>query len=256
MISFTALKVVVLAAWAGVLAVAERMRPATARPAASGRIAGNLALWLANTAMNPVLTAPIVLAATQIDAWARPAAWSGPGALVVDLLILDLWAYAWHRANHRWPLLWRFHEVHHRDAFLDVTTAVRFHPGEVLISALARAPLIVALDTPLMSVLFFDALLFAAALFHHSNLRLPPRTEATLRWFIATPSHHWVHHHARRSDTDSNYGVLLTAWDRLFASWSPTLRTPTMPIGVEGEPALPPAALAWRPFHRGSIRAA
>lgn len=233
-----------LAIWAGVLALAERAAPSAARPTGEARVARNLALWACNTAMNPLLTVPIAAAAAGLQLWTRPAAW--PPAF--DLLLLDLWAWAWHRANHAFPWLWRFHQVHHRDAFLDVTSAVRFHPGEVLISALARTPLIVALDLPLASVAAYDLLLMAATLFHHSNLRLPARMEGALRAVIVTPSHHWVHHHAIRADTDSNYGVLLTVWDRVFRSWSPTVRTPELEIGVEGAPELPLAGLARLPF--------
>ncbi len=249
MLGILSAKVIVLAAWAALLALAERWRPA-ARPAAAdaARMARNLGFWLANTAMNPLLTLPIVVAATQIDAWSRPQ--DMPALLVLDLLVLDLWAWCWHRANHRWPLLWRFHEVHHRDAFLDITSSVRFHPGEVLISALARAPLLIALDVPLATVLLFDAVLTAAALFHHSNARLPAKLESLLRRVIVTPSHHWVHHHARHEDTNANYGALLTVWDRVFGTLSPTRRTPRMPIGVEGAPDLSFPALALRPFRR------
>jgi sterol desaturase/sphingolipid hydroxylase (fatty acid hydroxylase superfamily) len=244
-----AIKVLVLGLWAGVLALAEHIRPAATRPPGAERVATNLLLWLCNTAMNPLLTAPIVLLATRIDIWSRPALpW--PVMLAIDLLVLDLWAWAWHRANHRWPLLWRFHEVHHRDRFLDVTSSVRFHPGEVLISAVARMPLIIVLDLPLATVLAFDALLTASALFHHSNVRLPVGAERGLRTVIVTPSHHWVHHHARRADTDSNYGVLLTVWDRMFRTWSPTGRTPDMEIGAEGAPELPLRRLATLPFSR------
>jgi sterol desaturase/sphingolipid hydroxylase (fatty acid hydroxylase superfamily) len=194
----------------------------------------NLALWAANTAMNPILTAPISVAAVGVTLWTRPSMpwWV---ALILDLLLLDLWTYAWHRANHQWPLLWRFHRVHHLDRFLDTTSAVRFHPGEVLISALARTPLIVLTGIDLASILLFDSLLLASALFHHSNIKAPPRLEAALRSVIVTPSHHWVHHHAIRADTDSNYGALLTVWDRVFGSWSKTTRTPSMQIGVEGQ---------------------
>ncbi len=228
------LKVLAIGAWFGVLALLERCAPASARPQGARRVFRNLALWAANTGMNPLLTLPISVAAASISLWNRPEMpiWA---ALALDLLVLDLWTYTWHRANHEWPMLWRFHRVHHLDQFLDTTSAVRFHPGEVLISALARAPLIIAADIDLASLLLFDSLMLASALFHHSNVALPSPIEAALRGIIVTPSHHWVHHHAIRRDTDSNYGALLTIWDRLFGSWSQTTRTPAMPIGVEGE---------------------
>ncbi|MBY0564881.1 MAG: sterol desaturase family protein [Hyphomonadaceae bacterium] len=247
-----ALKAVALIAWFATLAVAERAWPAAVRPPRSDgpRQLRNLSFWAANALMNPFITAPIGIAAASVALWSRPDLpfWLN---LALDLLVLDLWTYAWHRANHEWPLLWRFHRVHHLDAFLDTTSAVRFHPGEVLISALARAPLIIVADIQMASILLFDALVTASALFHHSNVRLPHAFEAALRGAIVTPSHHWVHHHAVRADTDSCYGALLTVWDRLFGSWSHTPRTPDMPIGVEGERDAELSALAAAPFRVG-----
>ncbi len=243
------LKLLVAGAWFALLAFGERLAPAARRPRGGEgpRLARNLGLWAVNTSMNPFITAPIAAVAAALPLWTRP---DGPLwlQLAFDLVLLDLWAYGWHRANHEWRFLWRFHRVHHLDEFLDTTSAVRFHPGEVLLSALARTPLIVAADVSLGSILLFDTLVLLGALFHHSNLRLPARFEAALRFLIVTPSHHWVHHHARSTDTDSNYGTLLTVWDRLFRSWSPTARTPEMRIGVEGEDDAPLAALAAVPF--------
>lgn len=244
-----AMKALALAAWFALLAIAERIWPAAQRPPRSDgpRQFRNASFWIANALMNPVVTLPISLGAASLALWSRPELplWLD---LTIDLLILDLWTYAWHRANHEWPLLWRFHRVHHLDEFLDTTSAVRFHPGEVLISALARAPLIVVADIQLASILLFDVLVMASALFHHSNVRLPARLERMLRWIAVTPSHHWVHHHAVRADTDSCYGTLLTVWDRLFRSWSATERTPDMAIGLEGERDAALATLAAAPF--------
>jgi sterol desaturase/sphingolipid hydroxylase (fatty acid hydroxylase superfamily) len=243
------LKLAAIGAWFAALAVAERLWPAAPRPPRSeaARLSRNLGLWVANSLMNPFLTVPIALAAASAQLWTRPDLGLWPG-LAVDLLLLDLWTYLWHRANHVWPPLWRFHRVHHLDQFLDASAAVRFHPGEVLISALARAPLIVLADISMLSVVIFDAALLVSALFHHSNIRLPANLERALRWVLVTPSHHWVHHHAG-PDTNSNYAALLTLWDRLFGSWSPTRRTPDMAIGV-GEPDRPLARLALLPFVR------
>jgi len=245
--SILSAKVAIIAAWFAALALAERALPAVPRPAGGGapRLVRNLGLWAINTLMNPLITLPISLGAAALDLWSRPdLGWPG---LVLDLVLLDLWIYWQHRFYHQWPLLWRLHRVHHLDRFLDTTSAVRFHPGEVALSALARAPLLIAADIPLLSIAAFDALVVLGALFHHSNLRLPAPAEAALRWLIVTPSHHWVHHHAPRSDTNSNYGTLLTAWDRVFASWSPTHRTRGMEIGV-GAPDAPLVKLLAAPF--------
>lgn len=242
-------KIVAVGAWFAALAFAEWVAPAASPPrlAGPGRVVKNIALWFCNTLMNPFVTAPIGVAAAAFEVWSRPALPAGVG-LVIDLLLLDLWTYAWHRANHEWPLLWRFHRVHHLDQFLDTTSAVRFHPGEVLISAAARAPLIVLADVSMASILLFDTMVLLGALFHHSNVRLPSWFEKTLRLVAVTPSHHWVHHHARRADTDSNYGIILTIWDRVFGSWSPSARAPDMAIGVEGAADASLPALVAAPF--------
>jgi sterol desaturase/sphingolipid hydroxylase (fatty acid hydroxylase superfamily) len=243
-------KIALVLGWFVALALTERLAPAAPRLVGSDgqRLPRNLGLWLGNILINPLIIVPISAAAASFDLWSRPALpwWS----MALDFLLLDLWASAWHRANHRWPLLWRFHRVHHLDQFLDSTSAVRFHPGEVLISALARAPLIVIADMPLVSIALFDTLLLLAALFHHSNVRLPSALERALRVVIVTPSHHWVHHHVAVRDTNSNFGTLLTLWDRLFASWSPHQRTPDMRIGAGEERDVPLAALALKPFAR------
>ncbi|HEX7967120.1 MAG TPA: sterol desaturase family protein, partial [Stellaceae bacterium] len=178
----------------------------------------------------------------------RPAWWSGAGGLAADLLLLDFLIYWWHRANHVVPFLWRFHGVHHLDRFLDTSSAVRFHFGEVLLSALARAGVVVLLAIPLSSVLAFEALVLMAAMFHHSNLRLPSRLERALALVVVTPSIHWVHHHRVRADTDSNYCTILSLWDRLFASRSPHSRTLDMPIGVEAREEQTLLGLVAAPF--------
>lgn len=244
-----AAKAGVLLLWAGLFAAGERLWPAATRPPGARRIGRNLGLWALSAPLAPLWTAPITVAAVALAPWERPVWGPAWAMLLADLLLLDLWIYAWHRANHEVPALWRFHQVHHRDAFLDVTSGLRFHAGEIALSALARGVFLAAAAVPLSSVLAFDLLVTAAALFHHSNLRLPARLEAGLRLAIVTPSHHWVHHHAARADTDSNYATLLTLWDRLFATFSPTARTPDMPIGLEGAPDLPFTDLALLPFH-------
>ena len=146
------------------------------------------------------------------------------------------------------PLLWRFHEVHHLDCFLDTTTALRFHFGEVLLSALFRAAVIALFDIPIASILVFETLVLAAAIFHHSNLALPPGLEVGLSRIVITPSIHWVHHHAVQRDTDSNYGTIFSFWDRMFGTRSQTQRTLDMIIGVEGRAENGFLQLIVRPF--------
>lgn len=252
MAPFLLIKIAVMAGWLPILAVLERALPSAKRPPKTDgkRLARNLGLWLCNTALSPLITVPITAGAASIGLWARPEGAQAWPLWLLDLLLLDLWIYWWHRANHEIAPLWLFHQVHHLDEFLDVSSGLRFHPGEVLLSALARAFLIMALAMPLSSVLIYEVLVLAGAAFHHSNVGLPPRLEAALRRAIVTPSHHWVHHHRVRRDTDSNYGTVLTLWDRLFASLSATARTPDLPIGVENarDQSLP--TLVALPFRR------
>jgi sterol desaturase/sphingolipid hydroxylase (fatty acid hydroxylase superfamily) len=182
----------------------------------------------------------------------RPDWYSGWTGLTLDLLLLDVWIYWWHRLNHMVPFLWRFHEVHHLDEQLDSTSAVRFHFGEVILSSIVRAAVILIAAIPLTSVIVFELVVLVSALFHHSNLRLPSKLETILSRFIVTPSIHWIHHHAKRDDTDSSYATVLSLWDGIFASSSKTVRTPEMSIGVEGRRDVRYLKLLLRPFKNNS----
>ncbi len=247
-----AFKGVAVGAWLAFLFAAERLKPAVPFPQgrawAWARPARNLAFLLVSAVVSLAIVVPVSQAAAGLEIGLRPGWATGAAGLALDLLLLDFLIYWWHRANHELPFLWRFHEVHHLDRFLDASTAIRFHFGEVILSALARAGVIVLFAMPLSSVLIFEALVLAAAGFHHSNLKLPPNLERALSWIVVTPSIHWVHHHRSRRDTDSNYATVLSLWDRLFSTRSATRRTPEMEIGVEGreEESLP--LLLSRPF--------
>lgn len=251
-------KVGLVAGALALFAVYERCRPMSGGPllvrfgrasrAAWRRLARNLGLFGINLVISPLLIVPITAWAGQFEVGLRPGWWSGTPGLLLDLLLLDLWIYWWHRANHEVPLLWRFHQVHHLDETLDTSSALRFHFGEVLLSTMVRAVVIVAFDIPLSSVLLFEGLVLACAIFHHSDAELPPRLEGVLARMIITPSIHWVHHHAIRADTDSNYGTVLSLWDRLFGSASRTQRWRTMPIGVKGGRDRPLLRLLGIPF--------
>ena len=223
--------------------VYERVRPASdttlllrlgqAGRAAWNRLGRNVGLFGVNSLLSPLIVLPITVWAGTFDVGLRPAWWSGWPGVLIDLLILDFWIYWWHRANHEIQFLWRFHQVHHLDETLDTTSAFRFHFGEVVLSALVRGLVIIALDMPLTSVIVFEAVVLVCAIFHHSDARMPAAVERALARLIITPSIHWVHHHAIRADTDSNYGTLFSFWDLLFRSRSRTVRSAGMPIGVE-----------------------
>jgi sterol desaturase/sphingolipid hydroxylase (fatty acid hydroxylase superfamily) len=212
----------------------ERIYPMARLAGGLRRVGRNLSLAGVNAVLSWLVVVPVSAFAAQWALGWRPEWWSGWTGLALDLLILDCWIYWWHRANHELPFLWRFHEVHHLDETLDASSALRFHFGEVLLSSLVRAVVIFAAGVPLTSVVVFETVLALSAIFHHSNVRLPGWLERPMSFVIVTPSIHWVHHHAIRTDTDSNYAAGLSVWDRLFGSRSATIRTAEMPIGVEG----------------------
>lgn len=232
--------------------VLERLFPVARWVGGLWRILKNIGLAGFNALLSPLIVLPLTLFAAGHGLGWRPESWSGGWVMLLDLLILDCWIYWWHRANHELPFLWRFHEVHHLDETLDASSALRFHFGEVLLSALVRAAVIILLGIPFTTVAVFEVLVAVNAIFHHSNLKLPPWLERPLSWLIVTPSIHWVHHHAIRRDTDSNYSALLSVWDRIFGSSSATRRTPEMPIGVEGLSDRSALSLVARPFRSGN----
>lgn len=247
---FVSVKTLIIPALFVLLFLAERMFPAVQWVGGVARVLKNLALAGFNFVASPMIVIPITaFAAGHAFNW-RPEFWSGWLGLGLDLLLLDLWIYWWHRVNHEVPFLWRFHEVHHLDEMLDTSSALRFHVGEVVLSSLVRAAVIFALAMPLSSVVVFEIVVLASALFHHSNLKLPPSFERSLSFFIVTPSIHWVHHHAKRSDTDSNYSTVLSLWDHVFGSRSKTSRSVDMKIGVERVPERSLTGLILKPFRR------
>ena len=138
--------------------------------------------------------------------------------LPVEIAFLDLVTYWLHRSYHRVPLFWRFHRVHHTDLDLDVSSASRFHLGEVLVSAVAKLGLVAVLGISFQGLIAFEILLLVAAQFQHANIRLPQPVERVLWWTFVPPAMHRVHHSPERAQTDSNFGTLVVAWDRLFAT--------------------------------------
>ena len=233
-----------LGLWGSALFILERLFPAAKVTPDWSRIVRNLSLGVLVIAASPLVQAATVAAVGEL----RPL--FTVDNLLLQLLILDLWTYALHRAYHRIPLMWRLHGVHHLDAHLDVTSAIRFHLGEILWSSILRLIPLVAFGISLETNLLFGAILSASAMFHHSNLRLPARFEAALSWIIVTPAIHWVHHHAVRADTDSNYASILSVWDLIFRSASKTARWPSMPIGVEATHEEPLGRLLIWPFQK------
>jgi sterol desaturase/sphingolipid hydroxylase (fatty acid hydroxylase superfamily) len=160
----------------------------------------------------------------EVPAWARFA-----GAL----LLFDAWMYFWHRLNHRIPFLWRFHRTHHSDPRMDVTTANRFHLGEILFSSLLRVPIIALLGLRLWELALYEAAMFAVVQVHHANIALPAGVDRCLRALIVTPFMHKVHHSRWRPETDSNYSSLFSFWDRLFGTLRLREDPRTLQFGLE-----------------------
>lgn len=240
---------IVLAALLAFL-ILERLFPVARWVGGIARVGRNLALALCNIAIGPLIVIPVTIYAAGIAPQWRPDMLTGWSGLAFDVVMLDFWIYWWHRANHKAPFLWRFHAVHHLDETLDASTALRFHFGEVALSAAVRAVVIFLLAIPPASVVVFETLLAVVTIFHHSNLKLPQSLERALSFVIVTPSIHWIHHHAERADTDSSYATLFSLWDRLFGSRSRTVRRAELPIGVEGARDLPVVRLLLRPFRQ------
>ncbi|MGJ8670718.1 MAG: sterol desaturase family protein [Oceanococcus sp.] len=143
-----------------------------------------------------------------------------PGLIfVLSLLVLDLAIYVQHRLSHRWHWFWRLHRMHHSDTVVDTTTALRFHPLEILLSMVWKGAVILSLGLSPMVVLFYEAMLNAMALFNHANVKLPQSVDAVLRYLVVTPDAHRVHHSVHQDETDSNFGNTLSLWDRVFGSW-------------------------------------
>lgn len=226
----------------------ERTRPYRRVPRQANRAWANLGLWGVGAALAPLLPLVVGLAAA---AWAASAgvgllhqlAVPWPVALLATVLVLDATSWLLHRLYHALPLLWRVHRIHHSDIHLSATTGVRFHPLEVALSACVRAAAVVALGADALGVAAFEGLLLLASQLQHADVRLPSGVEVWLRRVLVTPDLHRIHHSLRRQEADSNYGTVLTLWDRLGG----TLRTEPAParisVGLPDGPAADPDSL-------------
>lgn len=153
---------------------------------------------------------------------------------IVGFVFLDLAVWAEHWASHRIPILWRIHRMHHADTGFDLTTALRFHPLEIVLSMVWKAAIVVALGVPVVAVLVFEIVLNGMAMFNHANARLPLGLDRILRLLVVTPDMHRVHHSSIPTETDSNYGFNFPFWDRIFGTYNdqPRLGHDGMEIGL------------------------
>lgn len=175
--------------------------------------------------------------------------------VIISLLILDLCIYWQHRCFHRYPILWRLHKVHHADPDLDITTALRFHPLEMLVSAVIKCGIVLLVGIPVSAVILFEIILNGMAMFNHANLRIHPTIERAIRKIWITPDLHVIHHSSNPQETNSNFGFNLSIWDRCFKTLRETLNNPgNTIIGLKDYPSahqsIPLSRLLFMPFEK------
>jgi len=154
--------------------------------------------------------------------------------ITLSLLMLDVLIYGQHVMMHKIPMLWRLHRMHHSELGLDVTSAIRFHPIEIIISMLIKMLFVLIIGIPVLAVIIFEVILNGLALFNHSNIKLPTPLEKILRIVFITPEIHWIHHSEVVAETNSNYGFNLCVWDKVFDTYidKPTLTYEQMRQGL------------------------
>jgi len=153
---------------------------------------------------------------------------------IVGFLALDLAIYAQHVAFHKIPLLWRLHRMHHADLDIDVSTGLRFHPIEIILSMVIKIAIVVLIGVPALAVVIFEVVLNATSMFNHSNALMPAWLDGIVRLVVVTPDMHRVHHSIKRHETDSNFGFNVPWWDRLFGTYraQPEAGHENMTIGL------------------------
>jgi sterol desaturase/sphingolipid hydroxylase (fatty acid hydroxylase superfamily) len=156
---------------------------------------------------------------------------------IAVLFLLDAWTYAWHRLNHTVPFFWRFHRLHHSDREMDVTTANRFHIGEIALSSLARVPVLALIGCRMDELALYEVLLFAVVQFHHANVGLPDWLDRALRTVIVTPHLHKVHHSVVVAEQNTNFSSLFSWWDRIAQTFRLAPDLSRVVFGVDNVPA-------------------
>jgi len=200
----------------------------------------NLGVTILNTVVVRVLfpTAAVGLAILASEhGWGVLNQVAAPAVLkiVAAVLFLDLAIYLQHLMFHAVPMLWRLHMVHHADLDIDVTTGLRFHPVEIVLSMLIKLAVVLFLGPPVVAVMIFEVLLNATAMFNHGNVRIALSLDRVLRWIVVTPDMHRVHHSVTPQETNSNFGFNLPWWDRLLGTYKaqPAAGHKAMTIGLE-----------------------
>ncbi|MFD0917322.1 sterol desaturase family protein [Pseudahrensia aquimaris] len=237
----------------GILALSEYLRPRRKLTAPKG------SRWFTNAAIVVIDSVVVRLifpaAAVGVALWAQS---NGYGlfnmvdaplwvAGLVSIVVLDFAVWLSHLLSHKVPMFWRFHRMHHSDTDIDVSTAIRFHPVEIVASMVYKVAWVVALGAPAWSVILFEIILNGVAMFNHANLKLPVWLDRIVRLVVVTPDMHRVHHSTVPRETDSNYGFNFPFWDRMFGTYiaQPSAGHDGMHIGLEEWQDERPQKLGW-----------
>lgn len=224
----------------GMMALWEVVAPRrTLRASKAVRWLNNLAITFLNTFILRLLAPAAAIATANLASergWGVLNSIALPSAvkIILAVLVLDLAIYVQHWIFHIVPLFWRLHRMHHTDLDLDVTSGARFHPIEILLSMLIKVGVVTAIGASALSVLIFEVLLNATAMFNHSNIYMPRWLDRVLRLFLVTPDFHRVHHSVIIRETNSNYGFNLPWWDYIFRTHNaqPKMGHSDMKIGL------------------------
>ena len=237
----------------GLLALTEWLRPRRKLTVSKGN------RWFTNIAIVVIDSVVVRLifpaAAVGVALWAQS---NGYGlfnlidapfwlAGLVSIVLLDFAVWFSHLLSHKVPMFWRFHRMHHSDRDIDVSTAIRFHPIEIVLSMIYKVAWVVALGAPAWSVIMFEIILNGVAMFNHSNTKLPLWLDKIARMVIVTPDMHRVHHSSIQRETDSNYGFNFPFWDKMFGTYiaQPELGHDGMEIGLAEWQDERPTKLGW-----------
>jgi sterol desaturase/sphingolipid hydroxylase (fatty acid hydroxylase superfamily) len=186
---------------------------------------GNIGFWILNLVLGGFVLEPAALARPRFEALfgAHFLSWPITNAglsLVAGFLLLDLLRYAVHRCEHAVPIFWRFHALHHSDPDVDVTTSVRHHPVEYVLGSAVYWLAVIVLDVPALVVLTHGLAVFSTAALQHGNVRLPQWLERMLQPVLVTVDMHRIHHSVVYEQANSNYGAVLSVWDRIFGTYT------------------------------------
>jgi len=253
------------------MAAFELWAPRLERPEMAGALRSRR--WLVNVSMVVISSVCLRIifpaAAVGTAIYAQSQGWGLFPAIgmpvvvggILAFIVLDFAVWLEHLVSHKWPLLWRIHRMHHSDQGFDLTTALRFHPLEIVLSMVWKAAVIIVLGPPVVAVLVFEIVLNGMAMFNHANARLPLGLDRVLRALVVTPDMHRVHHSVVRRETDSNYGFNLSVWDRLFGTYTdqPEAGHDGMRLGLTDYDGPQTANLGWAlvlPFRRAGYRLA